>query len=259
MNEQEQFLSDIGSDQNKGGVDILDQPLIPEEGTATTEEGIEGTTTTEDDGDGDEEGLKPKNRRERRLMRKLDAERNSSMFLAGKLEAREEAKAALNEESDYLKGIERIYGTDSPEAQIATDLLKKAIVGARDDAEERAYQRIRSERLKEQQEVNEASNQLDGFIEEIEDTYDVSLTEAQEKAYFTLLQKMSPKNKDGEVTQYADPHAVWEIFQDKMKAKGTANPAKTLSSRSMVQSGTSKENNLQGDTTARFLKESGII
>ncbi len=251
MNEVEKFLQDTEADLTK--TDVLEQSLIPD--SEKSEEGeLEGT----DEGTNGEQ--QPKNRRERRLMERLEAEKQSSAFLAGKLEARTEASKAVTEEADYLKAIERIYGTDTPEAQIATDLLKKAIVGARDDAQERAYERIKDERTKENDEVAEAEDELDSMIENIEDEYGISLTAPQEAAFFTLLEKMSPKDKQGNVTEYADPDAVWEVFSEKLsRSKGSDNRAKDMSSRSMTQSGSSKESNLEVDATARFLQEQGII
>lgn len=258
MNEHEQFLESLETDQNTG-VDILDQPLVEEPEKETGKEDG-GEQVVEDGGEGEGDDLKPKNRRERRLLRKLNAERESSIFLAGKLEAREEASRALNsQESDYLKEVERIYGTDTPEAQLATGLLKKALVGIRDDAEARALARYREEREKEQREEQKASKQLETILEDIEDTYDVTLTEAQEKGFQQLLQKMSPKNESGQVVSLADHHAVWEVFQSRIKKPGSGTRAKALSSRSMVASGASKDSTINEDATARFLKESGII
>lgn len=256
-NEQEQFLQDTEKDVKQ--LDVLDAPLIPEGTSQEAGEGEKGKIEDNNKGEENDDG-QPRNRRERRLTAKLQAERESSMFLAGKLEARTEAEKALSsEEADYLKGIERIYGTDSPEALLATDLLKKAITGARDDAETRAYDRIKGEREKEQLELRDADKELDSMIDEIEETYDVDLTEAQEKAYFGLLTRMSPKDRDGNVINYADPHAVWEVFQEKLQSRTKDTRAKDMSSRSMTQSGASKESNLNDDVTARFLKEQGII
>lgn len=257
LNEQEQFLQDTNSDPMK--VDVLDQPLIPQTSEKTEEEGA-GDSSTDNEGASEKGELKPRNRRERRLMEKLDAERQSSAFLAGKLEARTEAGKALTEEEDYIKSIERIYGTETPEAQLATDLLKKAITGARDDAETRAYERMRKERDDESQAATDAETELDNIIDEIEEEYEVTLTAPQEKSFFQLLEKMSPKDKDGNVTEYADAHSVWEVFSEKLQKNKTADTrAKDMSSRSMTQSGASKESNLQDDVTARFLKEQGII
>lgn len=258
MNETELFLKDLENDQNRG-TDILDMPLVEdptkvEETTTKTEEGTTDEVVEGEDGD-----LKPRNRRERRLMRKVQAERESNIFLSGKLQAREEAKTSISEESDYLKSVERIYGNETPEAQIATDLLKKAIIGAREDAKREAIEEIRSEREREKQAQAQAESVLDGFIEDIEDTYDVDLTEAQEKSYFQLLQKMSPKDSEGNVIDYADPHAVWEVFQERLQKRGTDTRAKVLSNRSMVQSGASKESTLTDDAHGRFLRDNGII
>lgn len=257
MNEQEQFLKDTEQDTTK--VDVLDQPLISDDSAKSDESAKDGEgTKPKEEGEGGQS--EPRNRRERRLMDRLDAERRSSAFLAGKLEARTEAQKAVTEEADYIKSIERIYGTDSPEAQLATDLLKKAIVGARDDAENRAYERMNSERKRELDAQKEAESELDNILEEIEDEHGVTLTEPQERAFFQLLEKMSPKDKQGNVTEYADPQAVWEVFSEKLtKAKTSDTRAKDMSSRSMTNSGSSKESNLQDDTTARFLKEQGII
>lgn len=253
MTEHEQFFKDLEDDQSVKP-DILEQPLTDEAPKAEEDEVV-----TDTDDDADDEGVKPKNRRERRLAQKLQDERESSIFLAGKLAARTEAERAITEESDYLKAVERIYGTETPEAQLATDLLKKAIVGARDDAKEQALAELREEREREIEEEREAIRELDSYVEDIEDTYGVSLTDSQERSFFQLLQKMSPKDSDGNVVSYADPHAVWEVFQDRLQKQGTDNRAKTLSARSMVQSGASKESTLQDDSHTRFLRESGII
>ncbi len=254
MNAQEEFLKDTEQDTTK--VDVLDAPLDGSQ--APAKDGVDDKGDSEGN---DADGLKPKNRRERRLLERLDAERESSVFLAGKLEAVTEARKAVTEEADYLKAIEKIYGTDSPEAILATDLLKKAMVGVRDDAENRAYERIQQERRNESKEQQDAEKELDTMVDEIEDEYGVTLTEVQERSFFQLLEKMSPKDSDGNVKEYADPHAVWEVFQEKLQKQTSSggSRAKDLSSRSMVSSGASAESNLNTDVHARFLREQGII
>lgn len=256
MNEVEQFLKDTEQDSTK--VDVLEATLIPD--TTAEKQTEEGETSEE--GASEKGDVQPRNRRERRLMEKLSAERESASFLAGKLEARTEAERTIqSEEKDYLKFAERIYGTDSPEAALATDLLKKAITGARDDAENRAYERMREDRKNEIAEEQAASSELDQMVDHIEDEYNVTLTANQETAFFQLLQKMSPKDSEGNVREYADPDAVWEVFAEKLHKPTAGNSrAKDLSSRSMVNSGASKENtNLQDEVHQRFLREQGII
>lgn len=257
MNEQEQFLEDLKG-KEKERYDILSAPLVPEEGEQQQDE----TVTTQDEDELEPvAGITPRNRQERRRLERLAADRESAIFLQGKLAAREEAKSTTTEESDYIKSIERIYGNETPEAQLATSLLKQAVLGARDDAKSQALAEMRAELQAQNAQVAEADSELEGFVEDIEDTYNVRLTESQEKSYFQLLEKMSPKDREGNVIEYADPHAVWEIFSERAKARGSAttNRSKQLSDRSMTQSGASQGSQLKDDAAARFLKDQGII
>ncbi len=250
MSEQDQFLKDLATDQDQQTGDVFGATETPEKAEAEPD-------AEEFDEVG---GVKPRNRRERRLLQKLEDEKRSAAFLAGKLEAREEAKSSLSEERDYLKSVERIYGTETPEAQIATDLLKKAMVGLREDAKSMALDELRAERQREREEENSAVSTLESYVEDIEDTYNVTMTEPQERAYFELLRKMSPKDRDGNVTDYADPRAVWEVFQERLSARpGASRAAKELSARSMTPSGASSESTLPDDAAARFLRENNII
>lgn len=254
MSEMEKFLEGLGDDQNQQ-VDILDQPLVPEE-PKTPEKDDEGKS-----GEGEEDDefeFKPRNRRERRLLRTLDGERSSSRFLAEKLQTKTEAEKSL-ENSDYLNAIENIYGNDSPEKVAATELLKRALIGVRDDAENRAYNRMNADRVAESQQAQRQQDELDGFIDEIEDENNISLNPIQEKSFIELLTKMSRKDANGHIIAYADPHSTFEIFKERTKKKGTPTRAKELSNRSMTQTTPQGESKLEDDSTVRFLKANGII
>ena len=251
-NNLDQFLADT---EQEGEADILNQPL------GNSEEEEPEVDQEQEDGydESEEQEFNARNRRERRLMKKLDDERESASFLAGKLEAMSGAKETM-EEADYLKSIDRIYGTDSPESQMATDLLKKAITGARDDAEERAYNRMTESQDREQESVRVAEGELETIIDDIENDYGVALTAKQEADCFELMQKMSPKDRNtGEVTSLADPDAVWEVFTERTARSNKGNQAKQLASRSLTGGSSNEPSNLQDDSQQRFLKENGII
>lgn len=241
--ETSEFLKEF---EPKEEQDILHQPLAPEKEKVEEEEPVE------------DEGGK-RNRRERRLAAKYQAERESSIALAAKLESLTEAQRLQRdtEPSEYLKAIEKIYGTDTPEATAATELLKTALRGVEETSTKRALELFREEQRQAQEEVSKEERTLDSFIEQIEDEFDVSLNATQQKGFFQMMEKMSPKDSEGNITAYADPSAVWELYAEKTQKKDTR--AKDLSSRSMTHSGTSKDTTLQSDSTERFLKESGII
>lgn len=245
-NEQEQFLKDIEQNVEDPFAYLNETPQQVEETPKPKED--------EDDEEGDE--FKPRNRRERRLAKQLQAEKESNIQLSTKLSERE-AITKATESEDYLKNIERIYGTESPEAREATEILKQALLTVKEAAKNEALNEYKSDRNKESEAQRRKAEELEELIEEVEDEYNIDLqSSAERKGFVKLLEKMSPKDRaTGEILHYADPIAVWETYQSRKRE----NPAKNLASRSMVQSQSADKSNLQTDTLERQLKEYGII
>lgn len=241
MNEtQEEFLKDL----EPNGENVLEQPLNPETPTET----VEPKESEED----------KFNRRERRLQAKLTAERESSIALAARLEALTEAqKFSRDNTPEVDETISRIYGTNTPEAAEATALLQKAMQNVENRATEKALEKFREEQTKERESVAKEDRNLDSMVEEIEDEAGITLDAQTRKGFFTLLEKLSPKDSNGEVIAYADHHAVWEELQARRQAP--SNRAKDLASRSMVKTGASPSVSVEDEATMRFLKENGLI
>ncbi len=238
---QEQFLQDLEQDPSKNP---LEQPLDPD---ATAEQAPA------------EEEEDPKSRRERRLTARLQAERESSIALAARLEAITEAQRFREESepSEYLKSVERIYGTGTPEAVEATELLKSALRGAKDEAKAEAIAAIREEQVEASEAVSVEERNLDDMVDELEDAYGVTIDGATSQGFFQLLERMSPKDRNGDIIEYADPFSVWESYQSSRAKSDTR--AKDLASRSMVRTGASAPSTVQQDSTERFLRDNGII
>ena len=237
---QSEFLKELEQQNNTNPLEV---PLTPEAEITPTEE------------EGDEEKF---NRRERRLQSKLQAERESSIALAARLEALTEAQKFSRENTPEVdETIARIYGTNTPEAAEATALLQKALANAENRATEKALEKFREEQLAEQQSVQKEEQTLDGMIDDIEDETGVDMDSQTKKAFFSLLERLSPKDSDGNVKEYADHHAVWEELQARKQPQNTR--AKDLASRSVARNGASPATTVQDDATVRFLKENGII
>lgn len=246
MSEQDEFLKDLEKDENTDPF----ASTQPEE----TEKEPEGD-------DPEEQPESVKDRRHRRLESRLQAERESNIALSERLKLIAEAKEeASGEAREYLKSVERIYGTDTPEASAATELLKSALRGVKDEAKAEAIATIREEQERAQAEVKEAEGDIDSMLEEIEDQYGVDLTTnagaTTRKSFLTLLERMSPKDSEGNIIAYADPEGVWEALQSRKKPE---TRAKDLASRAGTQSGQSGESTLQVDATERWLRDQGII
>jgi len=244
--EAQQFLDEFKKPEGEDPFAFLEEPITPPQEETPAEETPEVPADPE-----------PRNRRERRLIEKLQAEKEAGIALAARLEALSETQKVRSEESEFLTIAERIYGTQTPELREATELLKTALLGVKEEAKREVLEQVRSERVKEQEAVANAEKRLDEMVEQIEDEINAELTPAHRTEFFKLLEKMSPKDSSGNIVQYADHFAVWEIYQDKMKKP--ANPAKDISARAMVQGGSAAASNLTKDSNEAWLRSQGII
>lgn len=252
----EQFLSDIPvANQQAEGTDIFEQSL-----EGTQEAAVVAPETTET---ADADGEPRKNRQHRRLEGKLQAEREANIALTERLKTLSEVqKFAAVTEGTVDQDLIRLYGdteTGRQAAKLTQGLLEKNKTQAREEA---------LELFKQQQEeanAEKVANQkeLDDMLEDIEDEFSVDITSdtpaarKSRQGFYSLLEKMSPKNKDGMVVDYADPIATWEMYQ--LQNKPDNNRAKDLSARTMVRSGASVETKLESTAQERFLKDAGII
>jgi len=246
MTTQDEFLRDLQPANN----DVFEQPLEPQPDPIMQDQAEEP------------EVEEASNRRERRLKAKLQAERESAIALAARLEALTEAQKFRNseDEADYLKAVERIYGTQTPESIEATELLKATLKNVERAATERAIEALRAEQFQEENAVIEEEQNLDSMIDDLEEEYGISMDEDTQKGFFTLLEKLSPKDRNGNVIEYADHHAVWEEYQVRReRMAGNSNRARDLASRSVVRSGASPSTSVEVDSNERWLRENGII
>ncbi len=246
MSQQEEFLKDLDIKE-----DSFDKPLEMEE---SNEVGETPEETQE----------KLKNRQARRLAAKLQAEREANIALSTRLQTLSEAKNTREstEEADFLKVLDPLFGDDTPEKREATAIMKKAIHGAYKTAEENAFNRAKeyyeNERGNESQAITQEENNLEEVMDELEEEYNVDFSNPDtRKGYLTLLERLSPKDKEGNIIEYADPYSTYELFESRREKSAAKN--KELASRHMIHSGSSQGTKLQTDSTERFLRENGII
>jgi hypothetical protein len=165
-------------------------------------------------------------------------EKQIAKALDGRPVEKEFVKEAGESADDYY---ERLIGNDTPE-KLA--MIREA--KARDEkllaqAEERAFSRLTQEQQKEVEADRQAEEELDNSIEEIEETFNVDLTSNNPVArktrvdFMKFVERIAPKNRNGEITEYPDMNAAFETFQS---TKQTAQPsrAKDLAARGVARS-----------------------
>ncbi len=250
----EQFLSDIPVANQQEGKDVFEQSL-----TGTTEE-VVAPETTETTETADEPR---KNRQHRRLEQKLQAEREANIALTERVKTLSEVqKFAQATEGTVDADLIRLYG-DTEAGRAAAKLTQGLLEKNKTQAREEALELFQKQQAEANKEVESNKQELETMLEDIEDEFNVDITSdtpASRKArqgFYSLLEKMSPKDKEGQVVDFADPIAVWEMYQ--LQNKPDNNRAKDLSARTMVRSGASVDTKLEATAQERFLKDAGII
>ena len=215
-----------------------------------------------------EEVIEPKprdNREARRAKEALQKEREANIFLTAKLEALSETqKFSRDSKSDDVDhDLLTLYGSDD-NGRKAAEITQKLLNKTREQAKAEALEVFQSQQEAATREVSNQEKVLENMIEQIEDEYDVDLTSntpqsrKSKQGFYALLEKVSPKDSEGNVKDFADPLATWEMYQNTQQ-KSDSSRAKDLGSRSMVKSGASGESKLEQSATERYLKENGFI
>lgn len=202
-----------------------------------------------------------KNRHIRRLEAKLQAERESAIAREARITALSEAQKFREDKTvtGWEEKARRIYGTDKPENAAASELLIESIREATQSAKREALEETRRDYTQRQEEEEKEVQTVHDYIEQIEDTYGIDLTSTdaakeRQQQFRDLWFRLSPKDSRGEVTDYADPFEVYEIFKESQGA----NRARQFASRGMVRS-QPITTTVQEDATVKYLKEHGII
>lgn len=238
---------------------------IPNEHTPFEQlfEEAKSETLPEKDETGDEVPESVKNRRHRRLEQQLQREREEKIQLKAELDAR----AKYETRPDHSQSIDNryieMYG-DTEEGRRAAKIHASLIEDSQKQAEDRAYARFQQEVTATKAEEQRQIQLLDDVAVRLEDEHGIDLTSnapAARKAnrdYFSLLEKMSPKDSQGNVSEFADFEAVFEIFQTQ-RAKPENTRQKDIADRSMVKSGPVSLAKVETDESEAWLRRNGII
>jgi hypothetical protein len=130
-------------------------------------------------------------------------------------------------------------------------------------AEERAFERLMKSQSEEEEEVQKYESEIESQIEEIEDKFDVDLTSGSKESsrsraeFLNLLSALSPKDKEGNITNYADFEKTFEMYQNS-KEKPDASRNKELASRSNQKSGPISTQKTEDDATKNYLRSIGL-
>lgn len=228
MNEVDKFFEDLPS-QDKKAEEIFGNTPEPEK----------------------EVEEEPKNRAERRLAEKLQREREMSIALNQRVQDLAEQVKTLSEQKQYVAEhkdeidprLARAFGT-TPEGKELTVIFQDILQETAEKAKERAMDEFEARQQQStqayQKKLGESENLIQSELESLEEEYGVDFTsnsasaKSNRKEFLELVEKLSPKDKDGAITDYADFQSTFELYKERKKPEPSR--AKELASRSMQTS-----------------------
>lgn len=154
-----------------------------------------------------------------------------------------EREVAPSTDTDPLTDVlTRIIGNDTPEKISAIKDFQQALASREERVRQEALDEI-DRRVDEEREAEiEAQNELVEGFESIEDTFGVDITSnkpsavATRKEFVDFIQRIAPKDEDGQVVEFPDLEETFRLFQDTKKGAQPSNRAKELASRSVGRS-----------------------
>jgi len=266
---------------SKGVLDEFEDEFAPEE--QAQEDVLNGQQQNADDQNGQQQddagqqqddtqdGGVP-NREHRRTSKKLLEEKRALQEVRRLNIEEAERLRKLKEEREHLGTLgsqsvdERLltlYGNDDAgqkAARITQSLLEDTAKRARAEA----LEDFREQQRQAEREIQENQQFIDTALEDLEDLHGIDLTSnapAARKArdeFLTMVERFSPKDADGNITEYADFSEVYDVFSQSRKSDTVARQ-KNLASRGQVQSGGSTQIKAEDKATERALRDAGII
>lgn len=168
-------------------------------------------------------------------------------FIEKEVEKRANAFKPQTEEQKFVGDdiddvLTRIIGNDTPEKVSAIKDFRKVLLEREERGAERALSQLDQRRQAEIQEENDARAELEEGFETIESTFNVDLSSKTPQArktrndFIEFIQRIAPKDENGEVSDYPDFEETFKLFQERKKPElNTRN--RELASRGMARSG----------------------
>jgi len=224
----DEFFKDLPSEDKKGQ-DIFDEKKetpVPEKAKEEEEEVPESL----------------KNRQHRRLEQRLQKERESNIALAERIKVLSEVDRVAKENKDIDPRLIRVFGPTEEGKEVAKH-FSEILAETKQSAREEALREIEQQQERIQEEQRSYEEFIDNELESLEERFEIDLTSDAPQARKTrrelleLVEKLSPKDADGTITNYADFESTFEVYREKSKEKVDNTRRKEIASRGMQGSG----------------------
>ncbi len=228
---QEEFLKGLGEDQKA----TFAEPASSEKETDKKVDTDVSEEETEEEA---------KNRRERRLIAKIQKEREANIALNERVKTLTEQDRFVKDNSkDVDPDILKLFAQDES-GKAGAALLQKKLQEIEERASERAYRQLQEARDADESEQAKAEEFIDNQLESLEEKYNIDLTSNSPRAkkarteFLEVVERLSPKDTDGSIKDYADFDGAFDIYRTSKKEVVDNSRNKEVAARSMTRSGT---------------------
>lgn len=188
-----------------------------------------------------------KDRRHRRLEQKLQQEREANIALNERVKTLSEMDKFTKEIGDeVIPDIAKMFDSSDLGKENALR-LSKVIREERERAKEDAIRTIEEKQQQAVEEQKKYESFIDNELESLENQYNVDLTSDAPKArkarreFLEMVQELSPKDENGDITGYADFESTFNVFQKTQTEDKTNNRREEIANRSMKRSNSGTE------------------
>jgi hypothetical protein len=143
------------------------------------------------------------------------------------------------EDNEVREVLEQLIGNDTPEKIAMVKRFENVLEKGTQRARQEALQELDSRQNEQVRADQEAEEELSTAFDTIEDTFDVDITSSNPIArktrqdFITYVEKIAPKDRNGEIRDYPDMVSAWETFSDMRKSQPSR--AKELASRGIAR------------------------
>lgn len=153
------------------------------------------------------------------------------------------------EKDEVTDVLIRLIGNDTPEKLSMVKEFKSILEKGTERAKAEALAELDSRQTREQQADRDAEIELETAFDNIEEIFDVDITsnnpiaKKTRQEFVSFVEKIAPKDRNGDVIDYPDMNSAWETFSEMKKATSVPSRAKELASRGMSRSAETQPNN----------------
>ena len=251
-NEVEDFLNTV-----KG--EVKDDPFKPESKDPFENISSKEEVKADDKGEKEEDEKPIPFHKDPKILKFIEKEVSKKLAEQAPSEEQRFKEEIGDKEDEITSVLTRIIGNDTPEKLSAINDFKKVLLAREDKGAEKALKYFQEQQEQEEQVYKEAENEVEQGFENIEEQFGIDLDSPQSSKtrndFIDFVQRISPKDSEGNIVEYPDFVETFSVFQDINKKTVSNSRNKELASKSISRSTDASNAPVSGDKSWKAVEK----